>query len=86
MNKNLHKSYLALQLVTQNASSAGINRSKSKTKVQVGNLLTSNGVLVTDDQTIVECYNNFFASVFTKDDLRPVAVNNNNNNNKNDNL
>lgn len=52
------------------------NRSKSKTKVQVGNLLTSNGVLVTDDQTIVECYNNFFASVFTKDDLRPVAVNN----------
>jgi len=24
VNKNLHKSYLALQLVTQNASSAGI--------------------------------------------------------------
>ena len=44
--------------------------------MQVGNLLTSNGVLVTDDRTIVECYNNFFASVFTKDDLRPVAVNN----------
>ena len=50
------------------------SRAKSKTKAQIGTLLTSDGSQVDDDKSAVECFNQYFASVFTRDNLLPVSA------------
>jgi len=50
------------------------SRVKSKTKAQIGTLLTSDGSQIEDDESAVECFNQYFASVFTRDNLLPVSA------------
>jgi len=49
------------------------SRTKSKTKAQIGTLLTSDGLHLDDDKSVVECFNQYFASVFTRDNLQAVS-------------
>jgi hypothetical protein len=47
-------------------------RSTAKTKDRVGPLKDSNGVTVTDDESISKLLNDYFSSVFTDESLNPV--------------
>jgi len=45
----------------------------SKTKAQIGTLLTSDGSQLDDDKSAVKCFNQYFASVFTRNNLLLVS-------------
>jgi len=47
-------------------------RSKSKSKVQVGSLIDYHRRQISDDKDIVSHLNEYFSSVFTKEDLTNI--------------
>jgi len=68
------KKKLADSIKQDKKSFYAYTRSKSKTKVQVRSLLTTDGIPLKDDSDVVKSFNHYFASVFTKDDVSCSAV------------
>ena len=69
---------LAMNIKCDSKSFYAYARSKSKSKVQVGSLIDSHGRQISEDKDIVTHLNEYFSSVFTKEDLtnipKPVPV------------
>jgi len=63
---------LAMNIKSDSKSFYAYVRSKSKSKVQVGSLIDSQGQHISDDQKIVTHFNEYFSSVFTKEDLTNI--------------
>ena len=69
MEKNL-----ANEKETSTKTFANYIKSKSKTLTGIGPLKNSTGALITDEREMAETLNNFFASVFTKEDTTNLPV------------
>jgi len=72
--KHIFEKKLADSIKQDKKSFYAYTRSKSKTKVQVRSLLTTDGIQLEDDSDVVKSFNHYFASVFTKDDVSCSAV------------
>ena len=66
--RRLFEEKLAQNIKDDRKSFFAFARSKSKSKVSTGSLYDSNGELVNDSKVKVEMLNDFFCSVFTRED------------------
>jgi len=65
---------LAENIKSDNKSFFAYARSRNNTKVSIGPILNESGALETDPQTVAEELNNYFSSVFTKEDVQQIRA------------